>query len=72
MTDDFEIDKNIMCRAIGKAVYDFTAKQCVGKLSAGVVCDTPDVTYDEVGKPHHGASIRVYVDIDDCDDEDED
>ena len=63
MTDDFELDRGVMCRAIGKAVYDFVAKQGVSKMSIGVICDLPDVAYDEKGDPHHGVSVRVYVDL---------
>lgn len=68
---DFELDRTLMCRAIGKAVSDFVTKQGVGKMSVGVVCDTPDVTYDENGQPHHGVSVRVYLDIDGEEDDDE-
>ena len=71
MTDDFELDKTLMCRSIGKAVSDFVAKQGVGRMSVGVVCDTPDVSYDESGRPHHGASVRVYIDIGEEDEDDE-
>lgn len=68
---DFDLDRTLMCRALGKAVSDFVTKQGVGRMSVGIVCDTPDVTYDEKGNPHHGVSVRVYIDLDDGDDGDE-
>lgn len=67
---DFDLDRTLMCRALGKAVSDFAVKQGVGRMSVGIVCDTPDVTYDEKGVPHHGVSVRVYIDLDEDDEDD--
>lgn len=72
MGSDFELDRTIMCRAIGKALSDFVAKTGVTHLNVAAVCDEPDVSYDSDGVPHHGVNVRVYLDLGETDDEEDD
>lgn len=71
VSGDYELDKALMCRAIGKAVVDFVHKTGERSLRVTAICDEPEVTYDEEGTPHHGTAIRVYLDID-SEEEDDD
>lgn len=69
--EDYELEKAVMCRAVGKAISGFVSKTDTRDFSLSAVCDEPDVTYDEGGKPHHGVNIRVYLTIHEEDDYDE-
>lgn len=70
-TSDFELDKTILCRAVGKAISNFVSKTGTTSLTISAICDTPAVTFDESGTPHHGINIRVYIDINEEDYDDE-
>lgn len=60
---DYELDKTILCRTIGKAISDFVSKTGTETFTISAICDVPDVTYSSDGLPHHGANIRVYLDL---------
>ena len=62
MDVDYELDRGLMCQAVGKAVSSFVIKHNLDYLTVTVACDKPDVTYDSEGKPLRGVNVRVYVD----------
>ena len=69
---DFNLDRAILCRSVGKAVSEFVNKTGERHFTLSVVCDCPDVTCDEDGVLHHGVNIRVYLDLNEDEDEEDD
>lgn len=70
-TSDFELDKTVLCRAVGKAISNFVSKTGTTSMTISAICDKPAVTFDDAGTPYHGINIRVYIDINEEDYDDE-
>lgn len=60
---DFELESGLLCRAIGRAVVDFIAKTGETEFGVSVDVDVPDVSYMAGGKAVTGPVVRVYLDL---------
>lgn len=66
---EFDTDKAIMCGTIGRAVSDFVKRYGLNGVTVTARADEADAVFDSEGMLLGGRTVRVYLDIDD-DDED--